>query len=140
MSAMRAANRELESIMASQLFSESCVPPVRAQVIAQRELGQFINPKEAFGSSLRNYPRCMFQIGKLEPRGDLFEHLKKPKPLPEARPGVPMELRTQKKNECIRNHPPADVHASTPGTRRLLFESIQSWRDTLKISIAFAFL
>jgi hypothetical protein len=38
------------------------------------------------------FPTCMFTIGKPEPRGDLFEHLKKPKPLPEAKPGVPVEL------------------------------------------------
>lgn len=51
-----------------------------------------IKPKEASGSSLPNYRRCMFAIGTPEPRGDLFEHLKKQKPLPEARPGVPVEL------------------------------------------------
>ena len=25
---------------------------------------------------------CVFPVGKLEPKGDLFEHLRKPKPLP----------------------------------------------------------
>jgi hypothetical protein len=38
------------------------------------------------------FPTCMFPIGKPEPRGDLFEHLKKPEPLPEAKPGIPVEL------------------------------------------------
>ncbi|HKE96936.1 MAG TPA: hypothetical protein VKB34_21695 [Povalibacter sp.] len=36
---------------------------------------------------------CMFPGGKGEPRGDLFEHLKRNRPLPPApRPGVPGEL------------------------------------------------
>jgi hypothetical protein len=51
-----------------------------------------IKPKDPAGSSLPNYRQCMFKIGKPEPRGDLFEHLRKPKPLPEAKPGVPVEL------------------------------------------------
>ena len=50
-----------------------------------------IVPKAVAGSSLPNYRQCMFAIGKREPRGDLFEHLREPKPLPEAKPGVPIE-------------------------------------------------
>lgn len=50
-------------------------------------------PPDPYASELPlKFPTCMFSIGKREPRGDLFEHLKKPKPLPEAKPGVPMEL------------------------------------------------
>jgi hypothetical protein len=41
----------------------------------------------------------MFGIGKPEPRGDLFEHLRESKPLPQAKPGVPMELAYPKKEE-----------------------------------------
>lgn len=51
-----------------------------------------IKPKAAAGSSFPNYRQCMFGIGKPEPRGDLFEHLREPKPLPEAKSGVPLEL------------------------------------------------
>ena len=51
-----------------------------------------IVPKDPAGSSLPNYRQCMFGLGKPEPRGDLFEHLREPKPLPEAKPGVPREL------------------------------------------------
>jgi hypothetical protein len=44
-------------------------------------------------SSKANLPRCMYSIGKPEPRGDLFEHLKKTRPLPELKPGTePGEL------------------------------------------------
>lgn len=37
-------------------------------------------------------PKCMFPIGKPEPRGDLFEHLKRDRPLPELKNGTPGEL------------------------------------------------
>ena len=36
--------------------------------------------------------KCFFPIGKREPRGDLFEHLKKDRPLPELKEGTPGEL------------------------------------------------
>jgi hypothetical protein len=58
-----------------------------------------IMPKDPAGSSLPNYRQCMFKIGKPEPRGDLFEHLRDPKPLPEAKPGVPVELAYPEKKE-----------------------------------------
>jgi hypothetical protein len=58
-----------------------------------------IKPKDPAGSSLPNYRQCMFKIGEPEPRGDLFEHLREPKPLPEAKPGVPMELAYPEKEE-----------------------------------------
>ena len=51
-----------------------------------------LKPKTLAGPSMPNYRQCMFGIGKPEPRGDLFEHLREPKPLPEAKPGVPVEL------------------------------------------------
>ncbi len=37
-------------------------------------------------------PKCMFPIGSPEPRGDLFEHLKRDRPLPAPRPGTTAEL------------------------------------------------
>jgi hypothetical protein len=44
-------------------------------------------------SSKANLPRCIYSIGKPEPSGDLFEHLKKTRPLPELKPGTkPGEL------------------------------------------------
>jgi hypothetical protein len=44
-------------------------------------------------SSKANLPRCMYSIGKPEPRGDMFDHLKKTRPLPELKPGTePGEL------------------------------------------------
>lgn len=58
-----------------------------------------IKPKVPAGPSLPNYRQCMFGIGKPEPRGDLFEHLREPKPLPEAKPGVPMELAYPERKE-----------------------------------------
>lgn len=58
-----------------------------------------IKPKDPTGSSLPNYSRCMFAIGEPEPRGDLFEHLREPKPLPEANPSVPAELAYPEKKE-----------------------------------------
>ena len=55
--------------------------------------------------------------------------------------GLPYEWMCRRGlTHLIRDHPPADVHASTPGTRRLLFDVIQSWRDTLEISMGLAFL
>ena len=36
--------------------------------------------------------RCLFNVGSREPRGDLFEHLKKDRPLPSPKEGVPIEL------------------------------------------------
>ena len=42
------------------------------------------------------FPKCTFPIGKLEPRGDLFEHLKRDRPLPEPKSGAPGELPERK--------------------------------------------
>ena len=51
-----------------------------------------MKPQVLAGSSLPNYRQCMYGIGKPEPRGDLFEHLRAPRALPEPKPGVPAEL------------------------------------------------
>jgi hypothetical protein len=41
-------------------------------------------------------PKCMFPIGKPEPRGDLFEHLKRDHPLPEQKSGATGEMPERK--------------------------------------------
>lgn len=45
---------------------------------------RFENRKAPPGDPFANIPMtlCTFPLGKLEPRGDLFEHLRKPQPLP----------------------------------------------------------
>ena len=58
-----------------------------------------IVPEAIAGPSFPNYRQCMFGIGKPKPRGNLFEHLRAPKPLPEARPGVPVELAYPERSE-----------------------------------------
>ena len=55
------------------------------------------DPNQIIGAP--NPPMCQFGFGEREPRDDLFEHLKKTKPLPEAKPGVPIELAYPEKKE-----------------------------------------
>jgi hypothetical protein len=41
------------------------------------ELGKPVTPRADAREGFPNIPKCMFGIGKKEPRGDLFEHLKR---------------------------------------------------------------
>jgi hypothetical protein len=45
---------------------------------------RFENRKAPPGDPFANIPMtlCTFPVGKLEPKGDLFEHLRKPQPIP----------------------------------------------------------
>jgi len=64
-------------------LSKNCYQELPKRIQKARD---YVNP----GMPLMK--KCMFPIGTPEPRGDLFEHLKRERPLPAPRPDDPHEL------------------------------------------------
>ncbi len=57
----------------------------KSRGVAERKLLRALGePQATPGDPFANIPMtlCTFPLGKLEPRGDLFEHLRKPQPPP----------------------------------------------------------
>jgi hypothetical protein len=64
-------------------LNKYCYQELEKNVPTAHDYGQPPQPKMT---------KCLFPIGKREPRGDLFEHLKKDRPLPELKEGTESEL------------------------------------------------
>jgi hypothetical protein len=63
-------------------LSEHCYQELEKPVPTARD---YVDPRPLL-------QKCLFPIGKREPRGDLFEHLKRDRPLPQPKPGATAEL------------------------------------------------
>lgn len=66
-------------------------PVVRLSEHCYQELEKPVPTARDYGSSLPLMTKCTFPIGKREPRGDLFKHLKKSRPLPQSPPGTELK-------------------------------------------------
>lgn len=60
-------------------------PIVRLNKYCYQELEKRLPTARDYVDPRPLLPKCMFPIGSPEPRGDLFEHLKKERPLPEPK-------------------------------------------------------
>ena len=67
-------------------------PMVRLNKYCYQELEKTVQTAQDWVNPRPREVRCMFNVGSREPRGDLFEHLKKDRPLPAPKEGVPIEL------------------------------------------------
>ena len=67
-------------------------PVVRLNKYCYQELERTVRTAQDWVNPRPREVRCMFNVGSREPRGDLFEHLKKGRPLPAPKGGVPIEL------------------------------------------------
>lgn len=80
-------------------------PVVRLNKHCYQELGDKRNPTERRGDlSPPPLTKCLFRIGKRKARGDLFDHLKKERPLPEKKETVKSEL-----PERVEDDPPGSA-------------------------------